>query len=87
LLPLNLGRRLLAQIRLFPKSEAVFAATQFARHLGFRLAAMDHHFHSLAPKLLFIDNVLPFCFHGILSFILSSRVRQIGGVSRAQKSN
>ncbi len=46
-----------------------------------RLAAVDHHFHRLAPKFLFIDYVFPFCFHRVLSFHLSSRVRQIGGVS------
>jgi tetratricopeptide (TPR) repeat protein len=55
--------RLLPQIRLFPQIETVFAATQLARHLGLCLAAVDHHFHGLAPKLLFIDNVLPFHFH------------------------
>jgi DNA replication protein DnaC len=43
---------------------------------------VDHHFHGLAPKLLFIDNVLPFRFHRDSLFHLNSRVRQIGGVSK-----
>jgi DDE family transposase len=43
---------------------------------------VDHHLHRRSPKLLFIDYVLPFCFHRLLSFPLSSRVRQIGGGSQ-----
>src|SRR6202050_1333942 len=78
---IDLGRRLLSQIRLFPKIQTVFAAAQLSSHLSLRLATVDYHFHCLAPKSLFIENVLSCCFHGILSFILSSRVRQIGGGS------
>src|ERR1700748_2622103 len=35
----------------------------YSLHLSLCLAAVDHHFHCLATKLLFIDNVLSFRFH------------------------
>jgi len=61
----------------------VLADIQFPRHLPLRFTAVDHQLHCLAFELLSISSGHLTVLHGRIHFTLSSRVRQIGGVSNS----